>query len=77
MINIQSVVTNVFIWVPVAVTCLSSIVTALSNYPKEAGVVSVIQKVISALSFVEHADVGGAKIPLFPAQPPAAPSNQN
>jgi hypothetical protein len=47
------------------VSFIPSLITGLSAYPKAAGVVSALRKVLQVLSFVTHADQAGTfKLPL-------------
>lgn len=55
-----------------AVLVLPTVITGLSSFPSEAGVVSFLKSALSLLSIVTHSDSAGTfKLPLtFPAPPP-------
>jgi hypothetical protein len=71
---INDLTTNLAIWLPIAVVCVSSIVTGLSNYPKASGFIAALQKVLGVLSVVQHIDspqsTAAIKFPLHPAAAP-------
>ena len=48
-------------------TIISSIATVLTNSPKDE---SVLNTVLEILSFLEHSNIGGIKIPGTPAKKP-------
>ena len=47
---------NLVIWVPIAVSVISSVITGATKYPQATGFVAFLQKVLGALSAVEHVD---------------------
>ena len=54
------------------VSLLPSLITGLSPYPKAAGVVSALRKLLSLLSILTHSDSPGTLKPLLvPAKMPA------
>lgn len=71
---VADVLSNLGLWIPILLTVVSSVVTGLTNYPRAAGFVAELQKVLGVLSLVEHVDApqttAAVKFPLSPAKAP-------
>ena len=72
---IADIMNNAAIWIPVAITIVSSVITAATKYNNSGSVVGILQRILGVLSLLEHFDAPPSTVALkLPFTPAALPT---